>query len=421
MQKCSILSKRYIKRSIYILGVVFLLNMASSALGEDWPQWRGPDSNGISSETGWLGNWPATGPKILWKKEIGRGFATMSISKGRVYAMGNTAKSKNDANQKDVVFCFDADTGREIWKFSYDCPLLPRNHEGGPCATPTVSGKYVYTFSKQGQVHCLDAVTGEKIWARNLQQEEGLKPPTWYFSGSPTIYGDLVLLDAGAAGIALDRNTGNTVWKSASAGAGYSTPVIAQVNGKDIVGLFVQKNFLGVDPKNGKQILKFPWKTSYDVNSADPIFSGNTVFISSGYGTGGAVLKISGNQCSKVWRNKEMKNQCNGSVLWQGYIYGFDGQVGGKGILKCIEYQTGDNRWEHKGLGTGSLMLADNKLIILGESGKLVIAEATPAGYKPLRQAQILTGKCWTMPVLANAKIYARNAEGTLVCVDTKK
>ena len=420
MRKCPILSKRFVKLSLCILGVGFLLSIASSVMGADWPRWRGPNSDGISTETNWLGNWPDTGPKIVWKKEIGRGFATMSISNGRVYAMGNTAKSKSDANQKDVVFCFDAEIGREIWNYPYDCPLLPRHHEGGPCATPTVSGQRVYTFSKEGHVHCLDAA-GTKIWARNLQQEEGLKPPTWHFAGSPTVHGNLVLLNAGAAGIALDKNTGQTIWKSAASGAGYSTPVIAQLNGREIVGLFTARNFLGVDPKNGKQLLQFPWKTSHDVNSADPIFSDNTVFISSGYGTGGAVLKMTGHEGSEIWRNKEMRNHMNSCVVWKGYIYGFDGQSGSGGELKCLDYQTGKPLWSQKGLGTGSLMLADGKLICLGNEGKLVIAEASPAGYKPLRQAQILTGKCWTMPVLANGKIYARNAEGTLVCVDPKE
>ena len=141
MRKSPILSKRFVKLSLGILGVVFVLSIASSARGADWPQWRGPNRDGISSESGWLGNWPDSGPKLLWQKEIGRGFATISVSNGRVYTMGNTAKSKSDANQKDVVFCFDADTGREIWNYPYDCPLLARNHEGGPCATPTVSGQ----------------------------------------------------------------------------------------------------------------------------------------------------------------------------------------------------------------------------------------------------------------------------------------
>jgi len=420
MRKSSSLSRGFVKLFLDILGVVFVLIIASSASGADWPQWRGPNRDGISSESGWLGNWPAAGPKILWQKEIGRGFATISVSNGRVYTMGNTAKSKSDANQKDVVYCFNADTGREIWNFPYDCPLLARNHEGGPCATPTVSGQRVYTFSKEGHVHCLDAATGKKIWARNLQKEEGLKPPTWHFAGSPTIHGDLLLLNAGAGGTALDKNTGKTIWKSAGAGAGYSTPIIAKLNGKEIAGLFVKKDFIGVDVKNGKQLIKFPWKTSWDVNSADPIFSGNTVFISSGYGSGGAVLKIDGNNCSEVWRNKEMRNHMNSCVVWKGYIYGFDGQAGSGGALKCLDYNTGKPLWSQKGLGTGSLMLADGKLICLSNKGKLAIAEATTAGYKSLRQAQILTGKCWTMPVLANGKIYARNATGTLVCVDPK-
>jgi outer membrane protein assembly factor BamB len=413
-------SKRFVSLSLGFSAVFFLLSIVPSARSEDWPQWRGPNRNGISTETGWLGAWPATGPKIVWKNQIGTGYSSISISEGRVYTMGNTAKSKRDANQKDVVFCFDAGTGREIWKYPYDCALSAKNYKGGPNATPTVDGKFVYTFSKEGHVHCLDAIGGKEIWARNLQKEEGLKPPTWGYASSATVHGNLLLLNAGAAGVALDKATGKTIWKSAGSGAGYSTPVIAQVNGKEIVGLFVQKHFLGVDAKTGKQILKSPWKTSWDVNSADPIFSENTVFISSGYKSGGTVLKITGNECSEIWRNKEMNNQINSSVVWKGYIYGFDGQAGSGGSLKCLDYQTGKPLWSQKGLGTGSLMLAEGKLICLSNKGKLVIAEATTAGYKPLRQAQILTGTCWTMPVLANGKIYARDAEGTLVCVDAK-
>jgi len=144
------------------------------------------------------------------------------------------------------------------------------------------------------------------------------------------------------------------------------------------------------------------------------------VFISSGYDKGCVLLKINDGKLTELWKNKNMRNQVNSSVLWGGYLYGFDGQVGGGGKLTCLDFATGQVKWSQDGLGTGSLMLADGKLIILGEKGRLVIAAASPEDYKEFSSAQILSGKCWTVPVLANGRIYARNAEGKLVCVDVK-
>jgi outer membrane protein assembly factor BamB len=164
---------------------------------------------------------------------------------------------------------------------------------------------------------------------------------------------------------------------------------------------------------------KFSWRTSYDINAADTIISDNTVFISSGYNKGCALYRINGRDVAKVWQNKNMRNHVNSSVLWEGHVYGFDGQVGGGGKLTCVDFGTGEKKWSQEGMGTGSLMLAGGKLIILGERGKLVIAEASPQGFKELSSAQILPKtKCWTVPVLANGRIYARSAAGHLVCVD---
>jgi outer membrane protein assembly factor BamB len=165
---------------------------------------------------------------------------------------------------------------------------------------------------------------------------------------------------------------------------------------------------------------KFPWKASYDINSSDAIIAGDTIFVSSGYNKGCVLVKISGGEATEVWQNKNMRNHINCSVLWEGHIYGFDGQVGGGGKLTCLDLATGEKKWSQDGMGTGSLMIADGKLIILSEKGKLVIAAASPEGFKELASAEILTGKCWTYPVLANGRIYARNADGQLVCVDVR-
>jgi outer membrane protein assembly factor BamB len=386
----------------------------------DWPHFRGPDRTGISQDKDWLGAWPDDGPKVLWRASVGTGFSSMSICDGLLYTMGNTATSNREENQRDVVFCFDAKTGALKWNFEYPCPLGARNFEGGPTATPTVEGSAVYTFSKVGHAHRLDAKTGKAAWRRNLQEEEGLKPPTWGFSGSVTILGDLAIFNAGSAGIALDKKTGKTVWKSGGEGAGYSTPLPVERGGGTEVLIFGARKLLSLDPRSGKTLWEIPWKTSYDVNASEPIPMKDAIFISTGYKRGCGLFELKGNGPKEVYQNDAMSNQVNSSVLYENFLYGFSGNVGGRGILTCMDPRTGETKWSHKGLGTGSLMLADGKLIVLGEKGQLVIAEAVPDGYRVLREAEILSGKCWTVPVLWNGKIYARNAAGDLVCVDAK-
>ena len=383
----------------------------ATARAADWPHYRGPNYDGISSETGWATTWPKDGPKVLWKHEIGIGFASMSVNNGKVYATGNI-------DNNDIVYCFDAATGKEIWKKSYPCPLYNKSHEGGPCATPTIDGDAVYTFSKDGDAIRFNAATGEIIWHRNLCKEMGLKPPTWFFSSSPFIAGDLVIYNAGNYGTALKKADGSTSWQSGAGPGGYSTAVPYDIAGQKGVAMAVYQELVGLNLATGKVLWKFPFKTAYYINAVDAIIAGDTIFISSGYKKGCALLKINGGNVSVVWQNKNMSNQINCSVFWQGYIYGFDGQVGGGGILTCLDLATGEKKWTQDGMGTGSLMIANGKLIILGEKGTLIIAEASPEGFSELASAKILTGKCWTTPVLANGRIYARNAAGQLVCLD---
>jgi outer membrane protein assembly factor BamB len=380
----------------------------------DWPNWRGPTFNGISTETGWQAIWPPSGPKILWKASIGTGFSSMAVSGGRVYAMGNIA-------DRDVLHCFDADTGKEIWKQSYPCPLYAKQHEGGPCATPTVVGEMVYTFSKDGDIVCFKSATGEIVWHKNLNKELGIAHPTWYFASSPFVTDGLIILNAGEAGIALKTDDGSVVWQGGKGPASYATAVSFTIGNKKGVIISAPDEIMGVEAATGKILWRYAWKTDWGINAANPIVVGDTVFISSGYNQGCALLKMSADGLTEVWKNKNMRNHINSSVLWKGYIYGFDGQAGGGGALTCIDYAKGEVKWSQKGFGTGSLMLADGTLIILSERGKLVTAKASPEKYEELSSAQILTGKCWTVPVLSNGRIYARNAAGDLVCVDVRK
>ncbi|MHC4338373.1 MAG: outer membrane protein assembly factor BamB family protein [Planctomycetota bacterium] len=377
-----------------------------TAEAADWPNWRGPNHNGISIEKGWAASWPKAGPKILWEKSIGAGFSSISVGKGRVYTMGNI-------NNTDIVYCFDENTGNEIWRHPYRSPIFDKSHEGGPAATPTVDGKFVYTFGKKGDVFCLKAATGKVVWHRNLKDEFEL--PDWYFAGSPLVVDKLVIFNAGTWGIALNKADGSFVWQNGRQPGGYATPVPFTMDGKKSVAIFAAKSVVGLVAATGKQLWRFPWETPWDENIADPIIVGDKVFISSGIGTGCTLLKIKGKNVTPIYRNKNMKNHLNSSVLWKGYLYGFDEKE-----LRCMDFKTGEPVWGKKGLGKGSLMLADGKLIILSERGKLVTAKASPKGFRQLSSAQILKGKCWTVPILANGRIYARNAVGHLVCVDVR-
>ena len=408
--------RRTIRRYLLLVALGFVISVIGlsrygAAEAADWPNFRGPNHNGISDETGWSATWPKDGPKLLWKKSIGTGFCSIAVSNGRAYTMGNI-------KDNDILYCFEADTGKQIWKKSYPCPLFKKDHEGGPAATPTVHGDSVYTFSKNGDAIRFKAATGQIVWHKNLNKELGLKHPTWYFAGSPFVIDNLVILNAGTNGIALNKADGSVVWKSGTSAPGYATAVPFTMGSQKCVAIFGFRDIVGLIAATGRQVCQFKWKTRYDINAANPIISGNTIFISSGYNKGCALLKIGPNNLTKVWQNKNMCNHVSSCVLWKGHIYGFNGQQGGGGKLTCLNYETGEVKWAQKGMGTGSLMLADGKLIILSNRGKLVTAPASPEGFKELSSAQILTGKCWTVPVLANGRIYARNAVGNLVCVD---
>ncbi|MHC4111681.1 MAG: outer membrane protein assembly factor BamB family protein [Planctomycetota bacterium] len=400
----------------YVLMLVFSFAACAIGLGclatakaADWPNWRGPNHNGISNEKGWNTDWPEAGPKKLWEKTLGPGFASMTIADGRVYAMGHI-------EDNDTLYCFSADTGKEIWKKSYPCPIFKKNHEGGPCATPTVDGDSIYTLSKNGDAIRFKKATGEVVWHIKLNKDLGFKHPTWHFAGSAFIIDNMVILNVGSYGIALNKADGSIIWENGKGAAGYSTAVPFTMDGKKYIALFTAKEMVAMVPKTGKILWKIPWKTSYDVNAADAIIEGNKIFLSSGYNKGCAVYTFGSSDFSEDWKNKNMRNHFNSCVLWKGYIYGVDDGAS----ISCLDFKTGDVKWKQKGFGKGSLMLADGKLIILSDKGKLAIAEASPTEYKELASAQVLPKKkCWTVPVLANGRIYARNnPDGQLVCLD---
>lgn len=394
-----------------ILLAIFFV--AARVTASDWPHWRGPQFNGISTESAWSSAWPKDGPPIVWKTAVGTGFASVAVSGGRLFTIGNH-------DDQDTVYALDAATGAVVWKHAYESDLGEKFFEGGPTATPTVDGSRVYTLSRWGDLYCFDAAGGKVRWSKSIQRETGLRIPSWGFAGSPLVHEDLLLLNIGDAGVALEKETGKLIWKSADKDAGYSTPLPFRQGGDWFAILGSGKSYVAVNIQTGRELWRFPWLTQFGVNAADPILEGGQIFVSSGYGQGAAVFKLAEDKPAVVWQNKEMRNQFNSSVLWQGFLYGIDGDAAAKATLKCLEFQTGAVRWSHPGIGAGALTAADGKLIVLSERGELVVAPASADGFKPIASAQVLGGKCWTVPVLADGRIYCRNADGDLVCVDVR-
>jgi outer membrane protein assembly factor BamB len=378
---------------------------AAGAAG-NWFQWRGPNRDGVSTETDFLTTWPAEGPKILWKAAIGNGFSAVSVADGRAYTMGAVSG-------QDTIWCFDAESGKEIWKSPVG------RADGEPCATPAISDGKVYGLTRSGTLVCVSAADGKPVWSKSAPKDFKSPKPGWAFCCSPLVLGKAVIYDIGGDGnstVALDKATGEILWKSGNGTASYGSPVPFQSGGRTLLALFKANGLVVIDAAAGAPVASFDWRTQHDVNAATPIVSGDKIFISSGYGHGCALVKLEGGKLSKVYENKEMMNQYTSCVLRDGYLYG----ISDGGNLRCLEMETGKVKWSQGGMGAGAVMLAGDKLIVMADGGTLAIVEAKPDGFKQLATAKVLSDQCWTMPVLAGGRIYCRNTPGTLVCVDVR-
>jgi outer membrane protein assembly factor BamB len=394
------------------LAVVIAILATVPATAGDWPGWRGPARNGTSSETGLNWQWPAEGPKVLWKASVGTGFSCIAVAGKRAYTLGNR-------DQVDTLHCLDAETGAELWKHSYPCKLDPKAYEGGPMATPAIEDGRVYTISKFGDCFCLNAETGAVIWSAKFEppvRTEADYQTWWGFAGSILIAGDRLILPVGTAGLAVDKLTGKTLWDNGPGYSGYSSPIQFETDGQPCFAFVSGHEVVAANIADGQIRWKIPWKTTWDQNASDVIVADNKLFVSSGHAVGCGLFDLSTGSPSPLWRNKNMKTYLSNCVLWQGSLYGFDDKE-----LQCLNWQTGEVRWSSPRLGLGSLILAEGKLIALLENGILQIVEATAEAYKPLVSAKVLTGRCWSAPSLAHGRLYVRNAVGDVLCLNLRK
>lgn len=371
----------------------------------DWPQFRGPNRDGISPETGLLDAWPEAGPPRRWRRPLGDGYGGIAIAGGALYAMFGR-------DGGEWLAAIDTQDGATRWEYRMDD--LYRDGQGnGPRATPSVSGGLVIALGARGVLAAVDAGSGEARWVRDLRRDFGARPPQWGYSGSPLVDGDLLLVDAGGSNgagvVALRADTGAEVWRALETRAGYAAPISVAIDGVRQTVFFTAEALAGVETTSGRPLWQFPWRTSYDVNAATPILvPPDRLFVASGYGVGGALLQLQVDDGAvtvrELWRTSEMKNQFSSSILVGGHLYGFD-----NAIFMCVEAATGQRAWRTRGFGQGSLLAADGKLIVLGDDGTLALVAPSPAEYREISRAQIFQSKTWTMPSLADGTLYVRD------------
>ncbi len=409
------------KRAVLSMLVLACGLAAARVAAEDWPNWRGFRKDGISRETGIAKSWPAGGPKIAWKRALPGGYSSPAIAKGRL-----VTQSKEGADE--IVLCLDSETGEPIWEYRYPAdyeqhPTLDQRFKSGPRATPTIDGDRVYTVGTTGVFNCLNVKTGKLIWSANLLELAGRKIPDYGYVNSPLIVGNSIFVSPGGPNgkslAALDKRDGKVLWMALDDPIGYSTPIVVKVGKQTQIVYFTATGLVAVTPEAGKELWRYPWKTDFDLNCATPIYTegplGQTLFISSNYGHGAALLRLKPEGgVEQIYTTKNMMSHINTPVASDGYVYGFS-----MDRLRCLELATGNILWEQRGLTRGSQVLVDGHLVVWTEKGELLLVEASPKAYVEKAKAQIMTGINWAMPAIANGKCYLQN-DKAIAAVDLR-
>lgn len=403
---------KYRFRPNLLIITAFIITYASmTAYGKtyNWQYWKGPNQNGISDEGGWDPAFLDKPLKVNWKINVGFGYSNVGIYGDYLYAIGF-----NKETEQNTLYCLDIKSGKQVWIYTYSSR---KGKWTGPKCSPVIDEGWVYTLSQDGIFFCNNAKTGKLKWKKDLVEDFGAKRLMWELSSSVCIEGDAAIINVCKTGIAFNKKTGKLLWKSKPGTANYATPVTFKFGKKTYAAIYGKKHLNAVDVKNGRVLWSFPWKTKYSIIGADPYIYNKTLFISSGYGTGGALLDISKKKPVELWRNENLSTHFSTIVIIDGFIYGVDGNTGTDGTLKCLDPKDGSVRWS-KELGFGNMMAANGHLIMVNEKGTLFIIKADPDAYKEIsRKEDILTKLCWTAPVLCRSAIYLRNNKGDLISI----
>ena len=392
-----------------------------AALAGDWPQFLGPNRDGAVTDAGLAPEWPKDGPRVVWRQAVGAGFAGPVVSGGRLILFHRLA-------DREVVNCFDANTGHEQWKADY--PTHYRDDFGfdeGPRGTPTIVSNRVYTYGAEGMLSCWDAGNGRKLWGVDTRAQFHQQKGFFGMVCSPLAEAGAVVINVGgtdgAGLVAFDQATGKVRWTATDDPASYASPVAATVSGTRRIFAITREALVSLNPLDGAVGFRYPWRPAMDasVSAASPLVIDDLIFISASYGTGATLLRLRENRPEKVWSSDEkLSNHYATSVHHDGYLFGFDGRQEHGCDLRCVELLTGKVRWSQGGLSAGTVTRAGDRLLIMTEKGELIQAPAAPTAFKPTARAQVLPFGVRAHPALADGKFYARSKDH-LYCVDLSK
>jgi outer membrane protein assembly factor BamB len=398
----------------------------------NWPQYRGPDHNGITPEPV-AHRWPVAGPESLWSVPAPGGFSSFSILNGRAVTL--ITRSVEGAD-REVCVAFDAQTGKELWA----TPIGVAKYDGGgdsgtqgnrggdgPRSTPALAGDRVYVTSAQLTLTCLDAASGNRIWSHDLVREFNGKNISWQNAASAVLDGDRVFVAGGGPGqtfLAFNQSDGAVAWKSGDDRITHATPVPATLHDVRQIIFFTQRGLTSLRADDGTLLWRFPFPFKVST-AASPVVAGDLVYCSAGYGVGAAVARITRQgdrfEARELWRlkgDKPVANHWSTPVFHKGHLYGmFSFKDYGSGPLKCINILTGRVAWEKEGFGAGNVILAGETLVALSDSGELVLVEPRPDSYRELGRAKVIEGKCWSTPSLSGGRAYLRSTRQG-VCID---
>lgn len=398
------------KRNRRACGLSFIVTglcVAVASARADWPNFFGSKFDGKSDVTGFKKDFKEA-PKPLWERTLGAAFSSFAVVGDRLYTCG-------EAEKQQALYCLNADTGEVIWQKPFE-KQYKNEHGDGTRATPTVDGDRVYVLGAFGKLICVDAATGKDIWMKQFNNV-----PTWAYSGSVLIEGELAIVSAGKGHgslIAYEKKTGKEVWKVGDDQVGYATPYPFTFNNQRYVVGFMGSAAIIADVKTGREVWRSPWKTSYEVNAAMPIFHDGYLFFSSGYDTGCGLFKLAADgdklSATQVWKSDVLLTKFQSCILHDGKLYASD-----QNALKVVDFMTGKELFKQAKIKNGTMVLADEHFILLTEQGQLQIAKAGAAEFTPITKVSILDGRCWAVPVLHKGRLFARNLD-RVVCLDLK-
>jgi outer membrane protein assembly factor BamB len=385
---------------------------------ESFLEYRGRLRAGVVEGPALTRDWAKQPPRLLWKHDCGGGYSGFVVT-------GDLAITLEQRDEDEVIAAYDTATGKQRWEHRYHAAFSEPLGGPGPRATPTSAGDLVYSLGAMGDLVCLHVADGKEKWSQNILGKSENLP--WGMSGSPLVVENLVIVNPGVQKgapadrglVAYDRDTGKPVWSKGNAQAAYASPMLATLAGKRQVLIFDAGGLAGHDLATGDELWRFAWETHQGINAAQPlVLDQDRVFLSSGYGHGGAVLQVTladGKWSVKpLWESQALRCKFSSPVLYQGYLYGLD-----EGLLVCVDPKDGKRKWKGNRYGHGEMLLAGDLLVILSESGDLAMVEARPEEFRELDRMAALQGKTWNYPALAGGRLYVRN-DKEMACYDLR-